>query len=112
MQNTQNTNNPTNAYQNQNPMNNSTANNTNNYVPPRGPRFQGKCNHCGKWGHKREDCWFLKNNQFRNTERANVCMSVPLDLPQNRVEEEVMLINKMPTMRNEESGLNDIRNDI
>ena len=73
-QNIQNVNNPMNACQNRNPTNNFTADNTNNYILPRRPRFQRKCNHCRKWGHMREDCWFLKNNQFRNAERANKCV--------------------------------------
>ena len=90
---------------------NPTANNTNNYVPPRRPRVQVKCDHCGKWGHRKEDCWFLKNNQFRNAEKANVCMPVSEDVP-NGVEDEVVLINEMPTIKNEETGLNEIRNNI
>ena len=47
-QNAQNTNNPTNVYQNANSKEHSKANNTNNYVPPRTPRFQGKCDHSRK----------------------------------------------------------------
>ena len=35
-------------------------------------------------------------------------MSVSEDVPENGVEEEVVLINKMPTIRNEETGLNEI----
>ena len=38
--------NATNVNQNQNSNQNPTANNTNSYVPPRRPRFQGKYNHC------------------------------------------------------------------
>ena len=76
------------------------GNNTNDYIPPKIPRFQGKCNYCRKWGYRGENCWFLKNNQFRNAERTKV------------VEEEVVLINKMPTTRNEELGLNEIRNNV
>ena len=38
-------------------------------------------------------------------------MPVPEDVP-NGVEEEVVLINKMPTIKNEETGLNEIRNNI
>ena len=59
-------NNPTNANHNtnlnSNPMSNPEGNNTNNYVPPRRPRFKGKSNHCRKWGHRREDCRFLKKS--------------------------------------------------
>ena len=87
-----------------NSTNNPTGNNTNNHVPPRWPRLPGECDHDGKWGHKREDCQFLKN-QFRNTERANVCKPVSENLPANKVEEEVVLFNETPTVRNEELGL-------
>ena len=100
-----------NANSNSNSTNNFTGNSMNNYIPPRRPRFQGKCNHRRKWGHRRKDCWFLKK-QFRNPERANICMAVSEIIPKNGVEEEVVLINKMPTMRNEESCLNKIRNNI
>ena len=88
------------------------GNNNINYIPPRRSRFQGKCNHCRKQGHRREDCWFLKNNQFKNAERANIDIPVSENAPQNRIEEEVVLINKISTVRNEESGLNKIRKDI
>ena len=105
------TNNPTKINCNASSYPNPKEKKTNNYVPSRRPRFQGKCNHCGRWGYKRKDCWFLKINQFRNAERANVCISVSENVPQNGVEEEVVLIIKIPTVRNEESGLNEIRND-
>ena len=59
-QNIQNMNNPTNVNRNINPINNSTANNPNNYVSSRQPRFPGKCDHCQKWGHRRKICCFLK----------------------------------------------------
>ena len=39
-------------------------------------------------------------------------MPVSENVPQNGVEQEVVLINKMLTMRNEESGLNEIRSNI
>ncbi len=35
---------------------------TNNKLP-RGKYFKGRCNHCGKWGHKKSDCWDLKNKK-------------------------------------------------
>ena len=35
--------------------------------------FQGECNYCGKWGHKKADCWKLQNltSQKRNRGRSN-----------------------------------------
>ena len=39
-------------------------------------------------------------------------MPVSEDVPQNGVEAEVVLINKTPTVKNEESGLNEIINDV
>ena len=100
-----------NAYQNRNTTNIPTANYTNSYVPPRRPRFPGKCDHCRKWGHKCKDCWLLKN-QLRNSEKANVYIPATNNVEETGVEEEVVLINKMPTMKNEKTGLNEIRNDI
>ena len=29
----------------------------------KGRFFEGRCNHCGKLGHKKADCWDLKNKQ-------------------------------------------------
>ena len=29
----------------------------------KGKYFKGRCNHCGKFGHKKADCWDLKNVQ-------------------------------------------------
>ena len=45
---------------------NFTYNNSNDYVPPRRYRFNGKCDHCGKWGHRKEYCWILKKNYVKN----------------------------------------------
>ena len=111
-QNMSSTNNTTNTNHNANSNPNPTGNNTNKYVPPRRPRFQGKCGHCEIWVLRIEECWFLKNNQFRHAEKVNVCKPAPPDVPQNGVEEKVVPINKMPTVRNEESGLNEPRTDV
>ena len=29
----------------------------------KGRFFKGRCNHCGKYGHKKADCWDLKSKQ-------------------------------------------------
>ena len=53
-----------NNYRKQNNQKEATLNsinyNLNNYVPPRRDRFDGKCDHCRKWDHRKEDRWILK----------------------------------------------------
>ena len=34
----------------------------------KGRFFKGRCNHCGKYGHKKADCWDLKNKQEKSQE--------------------------------------------
>ena len=34
----------------------------------RGKYFKGWCNHCGKFGHKKADCWDLKNKKEKHQE--------------------------------------------
>ena len=34
----------------------------------RGRFFKGRCNHCGKYGHKKADCWDLKNKREKSQE--------------------------------------------
>ena len=34
----------------------------------KGKFFKGRCNHCGKYGHKKADCWDLKNRQEKSQE--------------------------------------------
>ena len=29
----------------------------------KGKFFKGRCAHCGKYGHKKADCWYLKNKE-------------------------------------------------
>ena len=31
-----------------------------------GKYFKGRCNHCGKFGHKKTDCWDLKNKKEKH----------------------------------------------
>ena len=34
----------------------------------KGTFFKGRCNHCGKYGHKKTGCWDLKNKQEKSQE--------------------------------------------
>ena len=34
----------------------------------KGKFFKGRCNHCGKYGHKKDDCWDLKNKKEKPQE--------------------------------------------
>ena len=34
----------------------------------KGKYFKGRCNHCGKFGHKKADCWDLKNKTEKHQE--------------------------------------------
>ena len=34
----------------------------------KGKYFKGRCNHCGKLGHKKTDCWDLKNKKEKHQE--------------------------------------------
>ena len=34
----------------------------------KGKYFKGMCNHCGKFGHKKADCWDLKNKKEKHQE--------------------------------------------
>ena len=34
----------------------------------KGKYFKGRCNHCGKFGHKEADCWDLKNKKEKHQE--------------------------------------------
>ena len=35
----------------------------------KGKYFKGRCNHCGKFGHKKADCWDLKNKKEKQQEK-------------------------------------------
>ena len=87
------------------------TNNSNDYVPPRKYRFNGKYDHCRKWGHRKEDCWILKRELREKQESEEVdimCATVPNDY----AEDKVALINEMPVVKNKNLGLNEIRKDI
>ena len=38
----------------------------------KGKYFKGRCNHCGKFGHKKADCWDLKNMFLLLIGRRNI----------------------------------------
>ena len=35
----------------------------------KGPYFKERCNHCGKFGHKKADCWDLKTKKEKHQEK-------------------------------------------
>ena len=37
--------------------------------------FKGRCNHCGKFGHKKADCWDLKNKKEKHQENEKMVQS-------------------------------------
>ena len=51
-------------------LNVKSGNNQNKNVKKRskGKYFKGRCNHCGKFGHKKADCWDLKNKKEKHQE--------------------------------------------
>ena len=48
----------------------------------KGKYFKGRCNHCGKFGHKKADCWDLKNKKekHRKMRRRSKKISQRLDV--------------------------------
>ena len=36
----------------------------------KGKYFKGRCNHCGKFGHNKADCWDLKNKKKRSIRKT------------------------------------------
>ena len=42
--------------------------NKNIKIGSKGKSFKGRCNHCGKFGHKKADCWDLKNKKEKHQE--------------------------------------------
>ena len=51
-------------------LNMKSGNNQNKNVKKgsKGKYFKGTCNHCGKFGHKKADCWNLKNKKEKHQE--------------------------------------------
>ena len=42
----------------------------------KGKYFKGRCNHCGKFGHKKADCWDLKNKKEKHQENEKKVQKV------------------------------------
>ena len=55
-------------------LNMKSSNNQNKNIKKgsKGKYFKGRCNHCGKFGHKKADCWDLKNKKEKHQENAKV----------------------------------------
>ena len=51
-------------------LNMNSGNNQNKNIKKgsKGKYFKGRCNHCGKFGHKKADCWDLKNKKEKHQE--------------------------------------------
>ena len=49
-------------------MKSSNSQNKNIKKGSKGKYFKGRCNHCGKFGHKKADCWDLKNKKEKHQE--------------------------------------------
>ena len=52
------------------PLSMKSGNNQNKNIKKgsKGKYFKGRCNHCGKFGHKKADCWDLKNKKEKHQE--------------------------------------------
>ena len=51
-------------------LNGKSGNNQNKNIKKgsKGKYFKGRCNHCGNFGHKKTDCWDLKNKKEKHQE--------------------------------------------
>ena len=41
----------------------------------KGKYFKGRCNHCGNFGHKKADCWDLKNKKEKHQENEKMAQN-------------------------------------
>ena len=66
-------------------LNMMSCNNQSEYIKKgsKGKYFKGRCNHCGKFGHKKADCWDLKNKKEKHQEnkKKSKKVSQSLDVP-------------------------------
>ena len=52
----------------------------------KGKFFKGWCNHCGKYGHKKADCWDLKNKKEKHQENEKKVQKINQMLDDSGVE--------------------------
>ena len=56
-----------------------------------GKYFKGRCNHCGKFGHKKADCWDLKNKKEKHQENKKKVQKISQTLDVSSVESWVIM---------------------
>ena len=57
----------------------------------KGKYFKGRCNHCGKFGHKKADCWDLKNKKEKHQEKEEKAKKINQKLDVSSVESWVIM---------------------
>ena len=57
----------------------------------KGKYFKGRCNHCGKFGHKKADCWDLKNKKEKHQETRRRSKKINQRLDASSVESWVII---------------------
>ena len=57
----------------------------------KGKYFKGRCNHCGKFGHKNVDCWDLKNKKEKHQENKKKSKKISHRLDVSSVESWVIV---------------------
>ena len=74
-------------------LNVKSGNNQNNNIKKgnKGKYFKGRCNHCGKFGHKKADCWNLKNKKEKHQENEKKVQKINQRLDVSSVESWVIM---------------------
>ena len=57
----------------------------------KGKYSEGRCNHCGKFGHKKADCWDLKNKKKKHQENEKRTKKISQELDVSSVESWVVM---------------------
>ena len=57
----------------------------------KGKHFKGRCNHCGKFVHKKADCWDLKNKKEKHQENEKKVQKINQRLDASSVESWVIM---------------------